>query len=150
MRTMTRKKAAVLAGLAILAGCSKKAPPQPPPPPNAPAPATPAPIAVASVDLGKRIGADHRIMEPASTFGVHDTIYASVATTGSGTSHLAARWTFETNQVVDSTGVPIQPSGPAVTEFHIIKPSGWPVGKYRLEILLDGARAAEKYFDVTK
>lgn len=44
----------------------------------------------------------------------------------------------------------IAPTGPAVTEFHITKPSGWPVGKYTLEVSVDESPAATKEFAVQK
>jgi hypothetical protein len=42
----------------------------------------------------------------------------------------------------------ISPTGPAVTEFHLSKPDGWPVGNYRIEVLLNGTQAATKSFEV--
>ena len=44
----------------------------------------------------------------------------------------------------------IAPTGPAVTEFHIAKPDGWPLGKYKVEILLNGQTAQTKDFTVKK
>ena len=44
----------------------------------------------------------------------------------------------------------ISSTGPAVTEFHIAKPSGWPVGKYKVEVSADGSVAATKDFEVKK
>jgi hypothetical protein len=44
----------------------------------------------------------------------------------------------------------IAPTGPATTEFHISKPSGWPAGKYKVEISADGAPAGSKEFEVKK
>jgi hypothetical protein len=44
----------------------------------------------------------------------------------------------------------IAPTGPAVTEFHIAKPSGWPVGKYTLGVSVDGSPVATKEFAVQK
>jgi hypothetical protein len=140
-----------LLGLAV-ASCKKEAPP-PPPVAVEPAPAPAAsPLSVQSVDLGKAVGADKHISTPATTFGTRDTIYASVSTTGAAASAtLGARWTFEkTGQLVDSTSVPIAPTGPAVTEFHVMRTSPWPTGKYKLAILLNGQPASEKEFEVKK
>jgi hypothetical protein len=39
---------------------------------------------------------------------------------------------------------PIAPTGPAVTEFHIQKPDGWPMGMYQLKGFLDGMEAGSK------
>jgi len=150
MRAILTTTTAALA-MTILGGCGKKASPPPPPlPPTAAAPApASAPMAVTMVELGKRVGPDQRVTAPATTFGVRDTIYASVSTTGSSPSAtLTARWTYETNQVIDSTSVSIAPTGPAVTEFHVMKPSGWPLGRYKVTILLNGAAVTEKDFEV--
>lgn len=40
---------------------------------------------------------------------------------------------------MDETEQTIAPTGESATEFHISKPDGWPAGKYRVEILLNGA-----------
>jgi hypothetical protein len=150
MRITLASRAAFLGLLAITAGLGcKKAPPPPPPVAVEPAPA-PVPLSVKSVALGKAVGADKRITSPTTTFGLRDTIFAAVSTEGTAaTASLAARWTFtKTGQLVDSTSVSIAPTGPAVTEFHIAKAKAWPVGKYKVAILLNGQPASEQEFEV--
>jgi hypothetical protein len=143
MRTIHRTLIAA-ATLALAVGACKKAPPA-----AEPAPPPPAPLAVAGVTLGKAVDAMKAVSMPATTFGVRDTIYASVATTGVATSAtLTAHWTFENGQTVDSTSQSIAPSGPANTEFHIMKASPWPAGKYTVSIMLNGAAASAKAFEV--
>jgi hypothetical protein len=108
-------------------------------------------VRVTEVDVGRSIGADKRINDNAATdeFGRNDTIYASVATEGNASgAALSARWTFEDGQVVDESSQTIAGSGPAVTEFHISKPDGWPVGKYKVEIRLNGQTVESKDFEV--
>jgi hypothetical protein len=141
--------ASVLLGLTVLC-CKKEAPPPPPAAVEPPPPPPAAPLSVQSVDLGKAVGADKHISTPATTFGRRDTIYASVSTAGAASSAtLGARWTFEkTGQLVDSTSVPIAPTGPAVTEFHVMRTSAWPTGKYKVSIVLNGQPASEKEFEV--
>lgn len=50
--------------------------------------------------------------------------------------------------LVDSTSQAVTTSGPAVTEFHISKPDGWPPGAYRVEILADGRVTGTRKFEV--
>ena len=117
----------------------------------APPPVSAAPPAfrVAAIDLGSAIGADKRIAAPASAFAATDTIYASVVSEGSSPSvALTARWTYEDGQLVQESTETIAPSGPAVTEFHIAKPSGWPAGKYRVQIAANGAPLGAREFEV--
>ena len=73
----------------------------------------------------------------------------SVASEGSATTvTLTARWTYEDGQLVNESSETLAPSGPAVTEFHIEKPSGWPAGKYKVEIAANGAPAGAREFEV--
>jgi hypothetical protein len=160
MKEATMKHLRSTSGLALLAvvvlgACSKEAPPPPAPAPRA-APVTlaptPAPFRVTSADLGKSIGDDKRIKDAATTFGPHDTIYVAVSSEGaSPKATLKARWTFGTKgTLVNEETRDIAPTGPAVTEFHISKPSGWPVGKYTLEVSVDGSPVATKEVLVQK
>jgi len=135
----------VLAAVAAGAGACKKKPPETTvTPPAAPAAA---PFAVNSVNLGKSLGPDKRVTAETTTFAKTDSVYASVATSGDAGGTLAARWTFQDGQVVDETTQTVG-AGPAVTEFHVSKPSGWPVGGYKVEIMLNGAPAQSKEFRV--
>jgi hypothetical protein len=139
-----------LAVMAFVGACKAAPPPSPPPAAEPPAP-PPAPLSVVGVDLGKSVGPDMRVASPMTTFGPRDTIYAAVSTAGTATAAtLTAVWSFQSGQRVDSTSRSVAPTGPAVTEFHISKPSPWPVGKYKVAIWLDGALATEKEFEVRR
>ena len=106
-------------------------------------------VKVTTIDIGRGVGPDRRVSEPTESFKPSDTIYASVVTEGSSeNATLKARWTFENQQVVDEREETIAPSGGSVTEFHVSKPDGWPEGKYKLEVFLNGASAGTKDFEV--
>jgi hypothetical protein len=150
----SRMTLALLAVAAVvLGGCKKSAPPQPQSEATPPAASAPAPAAfeVKSIELGKGLGADKHVANQTTSFGPRDTIYASVLTEGAAPSKtINARWTFQTGQVVKEGTETIAPTGPAATEFHIEKKSGWPAGKYKLEVLVDGSSAGTKEFEVKK
>ena len=140
---------ALAAGVMILSGgCGKKEePPVVVPPP----PAAVVAFRVTSVDVGKGITADKMVANSTGDFSPRDTVYVSVATEGtSAGAAVKAKWTFEDGQVVEETTQTIAPTGPARTEFHIFKPSGWPAGKYKVEITVDGALAGSKEFEVKR
>lgn len=151
-RTAWRVSAAAFIVVAL--GCKKKesAPPaETSTTTPAPAPPAPAALMVVSVDLGPGIGPDKRVTAPSMTFGRRDTVYASVGTVGTASNaNLAAKWTYQTGQVVDSSVQPISATGPAQTEFHIAKPGGLPAGRYRVEIFLDGRSTTTKEFEIKK
>jgi hypothetical protein len=91
------------------------------------------------------------VQAPTTSFGPKDTIYASVATTGAAPSKtITAKWSFQDGQVVKQDSQAIAPTGPAATEFHISKPSGWPAGKYKVEIAVDGSPAGTQEFEVKR
>ena len=107
-------------------------------------------LSVQDVDLGRTLNPDKGIGDHTGEFKPTETIYASVKTEGSGSGKLQARWTFNGGQVVDETTQEINTTNPAHTEFHISKPGGLPVGKYHVDILLNGAVVSSKDFEVKK
>lgn len=112
-------------------------------------PATAQEVRVTAVDLGRSIGSDRKITDATDTFAANDVIYASVRTSGTSPSAvLKARWTYQDGQVVDETEQSIAPSADAATEFHISKPDGWPTGKYKLEVFLNGTAVETEEFEV--
>lgn len=108
-------------------------------------------VQVERIDIGKNVGNDNQVTEHAEAFAPNETIYASVITQGSApTAELKTRWTFQDGQVVDEVSRTIAPSGGAATEFHVSKPDGLPIGKYRVEVFLNGSPAASKEFEVKR
>jgi hypothetical protein len=104
---------------------------------------------VTSVKLGRSLNPDNTIKDNTDTFRPGDPIYAVVETKGNETGTLKARWTFQDGQVIDETSQPIAPSGAeSRTEFHITKPDAWPVGRYRLELSVNGRVVETKEFEV--
>src|SRR5690606_33156205 len=121
-------------------------------PEPAPAPAA-ASASVTSVDLGNAVGADMKVAASSTTFAPTDTIYASVATATSDPAaavpgKLTAKWSFEDGQVVNEESKDLNLSGDDATEFHIEKADGFPAGKYKVEISLDGNVVQSKDFEV--
>lgn len=165
-KTLNLAIAAALFGSLALVGCKKNqddAAMTPPPattepaptttPEPAPAPAPAATVSVTSIDLGNAVGADMKVAAPSTTFAPTDTIYASVATATSDPAatvpgKLTAKWSFEDGQVVNEESKDVNLSGDGTTEFHIEKPDGFPAGKYKVEISLDGKAMQSKDFEV--
>lgn len=108
-------------------------------------------VRVSQVDIGRSLTADRKVDDNTESFKPNDTVYASIATEGAApTATLKARWTYQDGQVVDESTQTIAPTGAATTEFHISKPDGWPAGKYKLEVFLNGSSAATKDFEVQR
>jgi hypothetical protein len=105
-----------------------------------------------SVDLGTSVGDDKKIKDAATTFGPKDTIYVSISSEGvAAKATIKVRWTYGAKgTLVNEESRDFAPTGPAGTEFHITKPSGWPAGAYKVEVSADGAVVATKDFEVKK
>jgi hypothetical protein len=106
-------------------------------------------VRVSDVALGRGVAADKSITGATDTFSPNDTIYATVTTDGTGDNvMMRARWTYQDGQVVEDTSQMISPRGMTRTEFHIAKPDGWPAGRYRVEVMMNGQPAMAKDFTV--
>jgi hypothetical protein len=143
---MKRLAATLVPALLLTGAACKKEAPAPTPAPTLAATTTtlPAPVAVKSVTLGNAIGPDKRITTSSDVFTPKETIYASVETDGAGPAKLRALWTFvkgDKTAKVDETVVEFASRGPNITEFHVMKPTGWPKGDYQVEIFLNEGTA---------
>jgi hypothetical protein len=132
---------AIAAASLALPACQKR---------EKPAPAnTSAAPAVVGVELGNAVQSNKRVTQPMTTFSPTDTIYVAIMTEGNApAATLTTRWTYEDGQPVEESSQSLVMSGPATTDFHIMKPGGWPVGVYKVEILLDGTAARAVGFTV--
>jgi hypothetical protein len=122
-----------------------------PPAVSAPAPVAPPGANVTAIELGSAISPDGRVEAGAqkTTFAPSDTIYASVLTDQPPAgATLSARWTFEDGQLVSEGREELTSSDRNATEFHISKPDGWPAGRYKVEVALNGQPAGEREFEV--
>ena len=144
---------AIIAAIALtLTGCGKKEePPKPKTAETAPMPMPAAGVAVTAVTLGNGIGPQKQVVNASTSFAKNDTIYASVNTTGSGTSTLNAKWTYRANGQdvpVREDSQAINATGPATSEFHVSKPDGWPAGDYKVDISASGGAPVTRTFAV--
>lgn len=130
----TRAAVAAVAVLVGIAGCSKPA----------------EPVKIVSVDLTHEIDANNETRSGArETFAPTSTIYASIATEGSGPATLAAKWTDPTGKVLADEKQDVNPTKPQRFEFHIAPPpGGHPVGRYKVVVTLNGGAARTREFEV--
>jgi hypothetical protein len=106
---------------------------------------------LASVMIGKRIGAGNRITEPTFQFGPSDTVYLSAGLEGSaGTATVAARWLAPTGEVLDSTSQSLTTGAEEQAELHLAPPKGWVPGTYLVTLFVEGDSVESKTFAVRK
>lgn len=159
---MNRKHLTIALASALVAtvgitGCKKKEEPVVTPPAaettpapvettSAPVPA--APVTINTVELGNAVDASNRVTAASTTFGKSDTIYASVNTSGAAAGNkLNAKWTYQDGQTVHTEDRVLE-GADTMYAFHIQNPKGWPVGKYKLDVTLDGGQLQSREFEV--
>lgn len=109
-----------------------------------------APIRVSDIQVGRNVGSDKKVGDQTTSFGVRDTMYVAVITSGAAKdARLTSKWTFNDKQVVKEASQTISPTGgETVTEFHVDKKTAWPKGKYKVEVMLNGVSAGSKDLEV--
>jgi hypothetical protein len=109
-----------------------------------------APIRVRDIQVGKNVGSDKKIGDQTSSFGARDTMYVAVITDGAARdARLSTKWTYNDRQVIDESTQTISPAGgETATEFHVVKKTAWPKGKYKVEVMLNGVSAGTKDLEV--
>ena len=167
LRTLRTALLIAVIGSVAVVGCKKKEEPKPEPAPApaavepapAPAPVVVAPTAsVATVDLGTAAGPDKKLTAMVTGFKPKDKFIVSVGTTTSDASaavagKLTAKLTFANGaeiMPVEEKNQDFSFTGPDTTNFEFTKASAWPVGKYKVEVSLDGNVVQSKEFEVTK
>ncbi|KAF1715639.1 hypothetical protein CSC74_13850 [Pseudoxanthomonas yeongjuensis] len=138
-----------LAGTIALAGCKKKeeaavAPPVVTEPAPAPAPMepAPAPITATSVTIGNTAAADKSVAA-VSTFGVKDKIIVSVKTDAATAANAAidAKLTYQDGQVAGQQTANVMAEDAGTTNVTFSNANAWPVGKYKVDVTVNGQPA---------
>jgi len=146
---------AALLGSVALVGCKKKeestdsnAAPAATAPAEAPAPMTGAPppmaaaaVSVSAVTVGKTAAADKSVAT-AALFAPKDDVIVSVKTDGAANNvAVGAKLTFQDGQVAGEQNATLNTSGAETTNITFKNANGWPAGKYRAEVMVDGKAA---------
>lgn len=108
------------------------------------------PLRVSDIQVGKAVGVDNRISNQTASFGVRDTIYVAVVTDGAAKdASLSTGMTFNGQAAGSPIVTAISPAGgTTATEFHFVKKSAWPKGKYAVQVMLNGTSAGTKDIEV--
>jgi len=105
------------------------------------------PLRVSTLQLGSRLNGDNTIATHTTRFKPDDRIFAAVLTDQTGSSTITARWTYN-GQMVSEEARKVSYKGSAATAFEFKSASGFPVGDYKVEILVDRQSAASRDFRV--
>lgn len=124
------KRLAALAACVVLAGCSQ-------------------PLTVGTIQIGRSLNADSSIASLTTSFKPNETVYVAILNPERGEGTIGVKWYFGT-QLLSEREKPVKFKGAGATEFHLQSAAGFPVGDYRVDVLLDGQPAGSRNFNVSK
>jgi hypothetical protein len=105
------------------------------------------PLRVATLQLGSKLNGDNTVATHTTRFKPADRIYAAVLTDDTGSSTIAVRWSYN-GQMVGEEERKVSYKGAGATAFEFKSASGFPIGGYKVEILVDGQPATSRDFRV--
>jgi hypothetical protein len=105
------------------------------------------PLHLGTLQLGSRLNGDNTIATHTTRFKPDDRIFAAALTDQTGSSTITARWSYN-GQMVSEEARKVSYKGPGVTAFEFKSASAFPVGDYKVEILVDGQPGASRDFRV--
>lgn len=105
------------------------------------------PLHVGTLQLGSKLNGDNTIATHTTRFKPDDHIYAAVLTDATGSSAIHVQW-FYNGQRVSEEERKVSYKGAGATAFEFKSASGFPVGVYKVEVLVDGNPAAWRDFRV--
>ncbi|WP_225765059.1 hypothetical protein [Stenotrophomonas sp. Marseille-Q4652] len=95
-------------------------------------------VTVSAVTVGNNAAAD-RSVQPVAQIGARDKIIVSVRTDGSAVNtNVSARLTYQDGQVAGEESATLNTTGPETTNIEFTNANGWPAGKYRAEVMVNG------------
>jgi hypothetical protein len=86
---------------------------------------------------------------PATRFGPKDSVYAEIRSTGTASAYtIYAKWTGADGEVLADYGIRVNEAGPKRTVISLSKPDGWPPGRNKVELAINGQVQRTVTFDV--
>ena len=126
----TGKLAAAVLAAVVLVGCSQ-------------------PITVDTIQLGRSLNADQSIASQATTFKPSETVYVSALNSARGEGTISVRW-YMGQQLLSEREKRVSFQGAGATEFNISSATGFPLGDYSVEVIVNGTSIGTRKFNVTK
>ena len=106
-------------------------------------------LTVGAIQLGRSLNADNSVASQTATFKPSETVYVAALNPARGEGTVSVKWYFG-SQLLSERSKQVSFQGAGATEFHLQSTTGFPVGDYSVEVLLDGQSAGRRNFNVAK
>jgi hypothetical protein len=105
------------------------------------------PLKASTLQLGRSLNPDNSVGAHTTRFKPDDTVYVSILSDEPGYGTVSVRWLLHGQQVSEATR-DVSYTRAAATEFHLQNSGGFPVGSYRVDVLIDGELVGSREFRV--
>ena len=105
------------------------------------------PLKVSTLQLGRSLNPDNSVSAHTTRFKPDDTIYVSILSDEPGYGTVTVRWRLH-GQLVSEATREVSYTRAAATEFHLQNSGGFPVGSYRVDVLINGELVGSREFRV--
>ena len=105
------------------------------------------PLHVDTLQLGSKLNGDNTVATHTTRFKPDDRIFAAVLTDATGSSTITVRWTYS-GMIVGEETRKVTYKGAGATAFEFKSASEFPIGDYKVDVLVDGRPAASREFRV--
>ena len=129
IKNVTASKAALLASIALVVLACRP------------------PLHVGTLQLGSQLNGDNTIGRNTTRFKPDDRVFAAVLTDATGSSTITARWVYN-GMMVGEESRKVSYKGAGATAFEFKSASAFPVGDYKVDILVDGQPVQSREFRV--
>ncbi len=105
------------------------------------------PLKASTLQLGRSLNPDDSVGAHTTRFKPDDTIYVSILSDEPGYGTVTVRWLLN-GQIVGEATRDVSYTRAAATEFHLQNSGGFPLGGYRVDVLINGEPAGSREFRV--
>jgi len=105
------------------------------------------PLHVGTLQLGSKLNGDNTIATHTTRFKPDDHVYAAVLTDNTGSSAIHVQWSYNGQKVSEEERT-VSYKGAGATAFEFKSASEFPIGDYKVDVLVDGRAAASREFRV--
>lgn len=105
------------------------------------------PLHVDTLQLGSKLNGDNTVATHTTRFKPDDRIFAAVLTDATGSSTITVRWSYNGMMVGEESRKAVY-KGAGATAFEFRSASAFPVGDYKVDILVDGQAVQSREFRV--
>ena len=106
-----------------------------------------APLQVESLQLGRSLNTDNSVSGHTTRFKPDETVYLALLSEQPGSGTVTVRWVLNGQRVSEATR-DVSYTREAATEFHLQNSGGFPPGRYRVDVLINGQPAGSREFTV--